>query len=354
MNRQEQKSDMIKSPIVDDKQADVPKPPINFLLSLWKGLEAVNSYPLMLVIPVLLDCFLWFGPHFSMAPWFATHQSIFPAGTFTDAANNGADVLKQFFQEFNLASLLSTGWFFPPSLMAYSTLNTNPVGVPLTYPLISTLQILEFCFAFTLLSLPLGSLYWALAGLAVEREARTWRGLLGGWGRVLALLIIFAIAYILMLVFIGLPILFLVTVLSVVSSAAPLVLTCGLFFASWAILWVVLFIAFSPHDAVLFRSNPIQAVLRSVETVRIQYPSAMIPLVLWGGLLWLTRMIWGLPPQTDWVGLVGIVGSAYTSSVLVAASLEYYRDRRRWVAESKAFFAARLAEGKSAVTTIRG
>jgi hypothetical protein len=354
INQQEQKIDMVKFTFVEAKNAELPKPPIGFFISLWKGVEAVNSFPILVLIPILLDCFLWFGPRFSMAPWFLAHKEYLQNNNLTSTTAAGVVEMNQFFQQFNLASSLSAWGLFPPSLMASTGPIINPIGNPVIIPLTSTVHVLEVLFAFFLLSLPLGAVYWAMVGLAVAPESRTWRGFLGSWGRLLAFLLFSAIVLTVAVLFIGLPVFFVASLLTLISAAiSPLILGVYLI-ASWAILWILLFLAFSPHDAVLFPSKPLQALLRSIECVRVQYPSAMIPLMLWGGLLWMTHFVWALPPTNDWLGLVGIAGSAYTSSMIVASSLLYYKDRRRWLDETKAFLMARQADQTAVLPSTRG
>jgi len=347
-NEQEQKIHMVKLGIVDARINDVPKPPVGVFLSLWKGLEAVNSFPLILVIPILLDCFLWFGPQFSLSPEFAASQALQFANTVPNLPPDGATQILTLFQQLNLAYSLSFGRLFPPSLLATGFITANPLGTPPTVFLSGIPQVLEASAAFMLLSLPLGSLYWALAGSAVEREARSFRKFFDSWGRVFGLLILASLAIIIGFFFVLLPILFIFFLIAMLAPGVIVGLYCVFFFLFWLAIWILLFVALAPQDAVLFPGKPWRAVLHSVETMRIRSPSAMFPILIFGGLLWLTYNVWSLAPTSNWIGLVGIVGSAYTSSILVAASLEFYRDRRRWVEEGRAYLASKEAAQKTA------
>jgi hypothetical protein len=352
---------MVKFAFVEAKNAELPKPPIGFFVSLWKGLEAVNSFPVLLLIPILLDLFLWLGPHFSLAPWFQAMmelsnrlQQLMNAKPAQDI--NAADITQavNLFQQFNLASALSTWGLFPPSLMAAIRPVDNPMGIPFNIPMASTIQVLETWVVFFSISLLLGGLYWALAGLAVAPQARTWRRLYDSWGRMLGLLMLGGLIVGGGIVFAGIPILYLISLASLLLSAVSFLSVCIPLIVTWFFLWIVLMVAFAPHDCVLYSGNPFRAVLRSIECVRVQYPSAMLPLLFWGGLLWVMLFIWAIPPANSWLSMIGIVGCAYTSSIIVTASLAYYQDRRRWLEETKAFLAARRVEQAVAASTKRG
>ena len=74
---------------MDKIAVDGPKPPIGFLSSLWKGIEFVNAHPGILVVPLIVDAFLWFGPHLSLVslinPLLDSVNTALAANQFTPA-----------------------------------------------------------------------------------------------------------------------------------------------------------------------------------------------------------------------------------------------------------------------------
>ena len=54
---------------------------------------------------------------------------------------------------------------------------------------------------------------------------------------------------------------------------------------------------------------------------------SMLVIVLSQGM----DMLWHIPPTSSWMTLVGILGHAFISTSLLAASFFYYRDINLWI-----------------------
>ena len=149
--------------------------------------------------------------------------------------------------------------------------------------------------------------------------------------------------FLLMVVFI-IPVLFLLSLVSVASPGIGAILSQLFFFLGGGfVFWIILFFMFSMHGTVLYRDGLTAAVWNSVNTSRWMYPvSIWIPLLLIL-LNFLTASIWSLAPDDSWAGAVGVVGNAYTSSVVVIASMAYYMDKRRWIEEVRTYLQTRMA-----------
>jgi len=130
----------------------------------------------------------------------------------------------------------------------------------------------------------------------------------------------------------------------VVSADFAAILSQLFFFLGGGFLfWVFLFFIFSVHGVILFRDGILQSIRNSVVTSRWLYPiSIWIPILLLL-LQYLVSMVWGLAADANWSGAVGVLGNAYTSSVIVTASMAYYIDKRRWISEIQSQLQARMA-----------
>jgi hypothetical protein len=127
-------------------------------------------------------------------------------------------------------------------------------------------------------------------------------------------------------------------------SAAEYLLRTVNFLGGIFLFWIVLFFMFSMHGTVLFRDDLLPAIWNSVNTSRWMYPlSIWIPILL-VMVYFLSSAVWSLAPDDSWAGAVGVLGNAYTSSVVVVASMAYYVDKRRWITEVQAYLKARWAE----------
>jgi hypothetical protein len=324
---------------------DGPKPPIGFLSSVWKGIEYVNAHPGVLAIPVLLDSFLWFGPHLSV------YSLVKPAidsmaSTLASNPEGGSmvDVIYQVAKTFNLFSLLSFLPLFPPSLMAGAAVEGTPLGNPVVLTVPDWLAGVGLAAGLILCSLLIGSAFWVWAGSATRDSAWGLRDSFRRWTRAVLMIFILCAGCFLLFLVIAVPLAVLISLIAVLSPGVGAVISqVFVFLSGGLIFWVVLFFMFSMHGTILFSDDVPHAVWNSINTSRWMYPvSIWIPLLLIL-LNFLASSIWSLAPSDSWSGVVGIVGNAYTSSVVVVASMAYYSDKRRWIGEVRDYLQSRMA-----------
>jgi hypothetical protein len=322
-----------------------PKAPIGFLASLWKGVEFVNAHPAVILIPVLVDAFLWLGPHLSV---YALIRPVVDAMAASAAANTAnapvIDSLRQAAQDFNLFSLLAFLPLFPPSLMA----GVSPIQTPLGNPIVLTVGnwfaaggAAAVCLA---ASLALGSAYWVWAGRTVRQDPWTPADAAARWGRTFLIVSLLSAGFLVLILGAAVPVLVVVSVVGMVSPTIGAGLAQLIIFLGGGLLfWLILFFMFSMHGTALYKDGLLPAVWNSVNTTRWMYPlSIWVPILL---LLanFLAAQVWALAPAGSWSGAVGVVGNAYTSSVVVVASMAYYADKRRWISEAQAYLQSRLS-----------
>jgi hypothetical protein len=324
---------------------EAPKAPIGFFKSLWKGVEAVNSHLWLLVIPVVLDLFLWLGPRVSVAgvlyPWVAMME------TALRSVQSDASFLvplRQFVADFNLFKLLANLPLFPPSVMADRMPTQSPLGVPTSIQVQDPLVALVFAAALVAGSLVLGALYWAIAGESLADRRRNARDFVRRVAQtavaVLALILLFALIMV-SGVFLSLVVSGLIGLFWLEGSLFLLQLFVFGFIG--LLFWATLFFVFAPHGTVLFQDGIGRAIWNSVETSRWIYPLSMWIPILYLILNMFALQVWALPDQTDWLCLLGVLGNAYTGSVLVMASLVYYQDKRRWIDEVRTLIQSQRA-----------
>jgi hypothetical protein len=324
---------------------DGPKPPIGFLSSLWKGIEFVNMHPGILFVPVLIDAFLWFGPHLSLLalvnPLLDSVNTTLAANQFTPAM---MDTLRQAVQQYNFFSLLALIPLFPPSLMAGSAPTLTPLGNPIIIAVASWWEAAGIAPLLIAGSLLFGSLYWVIAGKSTQPGGWTPGEWLGRWARTVIVMLLLGVSFLVILLGIGLPVLFIISMVGLVSVNAAGILSQLFFFLGGGLLfWVLLFFMFSIHGIILYRDGILQSIRNSVVTSRWLYPlSIWIPILLIL-LQYLASTVWALAGDANWTGAVGILGNAYTSSVVVAGSMAYYIDKRRWITEIQSFLQSRGA-----------
>lgn len=335
---------------VNQQNPALPSLPIGVLRSLWRGTELVSNRPALLLIPVLLDLILWLAPHVGVSTlidpvmrFLSESQGV--ASLSAEETQTALATLAGLAQHINLLAVLAFFPLFPPSVMATRLPLLTPwgqapliqVGNPLTY--------LALILLLGLTGMMLGSAFWSLVAraLATPRGARfDFRE----WLRVARNVIVLAVGAGLGALIVGVPITFgvgLVGVTSVLLGQILLVLMGGL------VLWVLMFFVFSLHGVVLNRESIMRAMGKSAEVVRWSYPSTLSLVLLSALVIMGSNAVWTLPPESSWVGVVGVLGNAYTSTALVAASLVYYQDRRRWVEELRRYLEARARKPQTVV-----
>jgi len=330
---------------MDKIAVDGPKPPIGFLSSLWRGIEFVNAHPGIMVVPLLIDAFLWFGPHLSLLslinPLLVSINTALATNQLTPAM---MDALRQAAQKYNLFSLAAIIPLFPPSLMAGAAPAQTPLGGPVVLAVASWWEALGLAPLLIAGSILIGSLYWLIAGKATQTGQWTPGEWFGRWLRTVVVMLLLCGAFLILILGIALPVLFILSLIGLVSvDVAGILSQVFIFLGGGFLFWVFLFFLFSVHGIILYRDGIFQSIRNSVVTSRWLYPlSIWIPILLIL-LQYLLSTVWSLAGDANWTGAVGILGNAYTSSVIVTASMAYYIDKRRWISEIQSFLQSRLA-----------
>jgi hypothetical protein len=330
---------------MDKIAIDGPKPPIGFLSSLWRGIEFVNAHPGVLIVPVAIDAFLWFGPHLSLQslvnPLLESIGSALAANQVTPVM---MDAIRQAAQSYNLFSLLAFIPLFPPSLMAGTVPAQTPLGAPIVVAIANWWQVAGIAPLLIAGSILIGSLYWLMVGKSTQMGGWTPGEWFGRWFRTVSVMLLLGGSFLILILGITLPVLFIISMIGLVSVDAAGILSQLFFFLGGGFLfWVFLFFMFSLHGIILYRDGILQSIRNSVVTSRWLYPlSIWIPILLIL-LQYLISTVWSLAGDANWTGAVGVLGNAYTSSVIVTASMAYYIDKRRWISEIQSFLQTRLA-----------
>jgi uncharacterized SAM-binding protein YcdF (DUF218 family) len=96
-------------------------------------------------------------------------------------------------------------------------------------------------------------------------------------------------------------------------------------------LWLFIPLVFSPHGIFAARQNMLRSMVISARMVRLLFPG--IGLFLLSVLILAQGMgyLWRIPNESSWLMLAGILGNAFISTGLLAASFFYYRGAISWV-----------------------
>lgn len=308
--------------------------PPQLISALRSGFDAVANHIGLIALPVVLDLFLWFGPHFSLKTLllpFAQNFANLPGATTPetqDLVRYSQDLWHTLAENLNLASSLRTFPVGMPSLMAGQFPVDTPFGKAFTAQITSIGAGLTVWVLLVLIGLVLGSLYFFTVSqaVAVEKTPRSPRN----YAWVAGQSILLSLAFLGLVLIIGLPAML---ILSFMAIFSPAIAQIGLLLLSLILVWVMVPLVFSPHGIFLYHQNALYSMLTSVRLVRFIMPGTgmffLTVIVLSQGL----DLLWEVPPATSWMMLIGVGGHAFVTTALLASSFVYYRDGVKWVRE---------------------
>ncbi len=314
--------------------------------SISEGYGAINRRLWLVLIPLALNLYLWFGAQLSLAPLITSiantlksvnpaiaNQGDMPAVYDQFLATGGLDLRQQ------LAVLN-----YIPTLRLYvvgatdSNASAGLPAIPEVLQLINTqrtdtIQIATFggaLLAFLIinaLALALSAIFLGQVGAAVRRD---WSPAVGlrratkiGLSLLGAVAIIIGVGLAL-----GLPVLFFATLLLYLNQTLGIL---ALIVVYWVGIWISIYIGFTAEAIVISGLGPLRAIYTSFNVVRRN---------VWGtlGFLALTLVIqlgsgviWHSLVNTMIGAIIAMVASAYIGSGVLAARMAFYRERlRRW------------------------
>jgi hypothetical protein len=314
--------------------------------SISEGYTAINRRPWLVLIPLVLNLYLWFGGQVSLAPLITsianTLKSVNPAiseqgdmqAVYDQFLATGGVDLRQQLAVLNYIPTLRLYVVgggdagaglpaIPEVLRLVNTQRTDTIqigtfgGALLAFLIINTL-------ALVLSAIFLGQVGAAVRrdwspALALRRAAKIGVSLLG------AVAIIVGVGLAL-----GLPILFFATLLLYLNQTLGIL---ALIVVYWVGIWISIYIGFTAEAIVISGLGPLRAIYTSFNVVRrnvwgtLGFLALTLVIQLGSGVLWHSLV------NTLIGAIVAMVASAYIGSGLLAARMAFYRERlRRWQA----------------------
>lgn len=315
---------------------ELPPPP-GVMGALRAGFDAVSSHVWLILLPFLLDVFLWLGPRVSISRFlrpFAEAMFNQARQTLTSSADlqrftEYQAAISDLIERFNLLSLFGKLQFFPIGISSLLT-QTMPSGTPFhsenVVHLTSFPAVVGLAFTLVFLGWIAGAVYyrwvsWTTLG-AKQPEARitlSWAVL-----QSLLLCVLWAIG----LLVVTIPTMMVLTLLTFLSPAlASGALLLLLIFSFWLI--VPLF--FTPHGIFVRGQNAFHSIFTSLRMARFTLPTSGLFILAVFLLSTGLNYLWSVPPDDSWMVLVGIAGHAFIRTALLSASFVYYRDMNAWL-----------------------
>lgn len=310
------------------------KPP-KIMQTLVQGFNLVAAHPYIMAFPFLLDLFFWFGPFYRMkellSPWINEMMQTLSTSMTTSDVASVLDATKatweQLLANFNLLTMLRTYPIGIPSLLSSKGYSPNPLGSPLLIEVGSSSEAATLIIACVFVGLLLSGLYYALIGGMVQKtEAKEKTHILYEIGQLFVLFFVVVLAIMLLTV----------PVMCFLSSFSVLIPTMGtipLMILGLVALWIFIPFIFSAHGIFSKQLSALKSISLSTKFVRISSMATTVFLTLAVALSYGLDLLWSTPPADNWLFALGILGHAFISSGILAASFVYYRDGTNWMEE---------------------
>ncbi len=315
------------------EQGKIPPPP-GLIAAIASGFDAVATHILVIALPLLLDLFLWLGPHLSLvqlAQPIMDQLPPIPASPLTQTLNPASTGASQltwatFLDRFNLFNLMQTFPVGVSSLVGGGLLPLlpaqTPLGGPVKFEVNSILTVVGMWILLVLLGWMLGGLYYHwVSRISLKLGPRPLR-------ESLKQIILLSIIWVVLTLIVGFPVLL---VLAILNTFIPLLGWIAQFVIVMFAIWLLMPVFFSPHGIFAYQQDAFHSILNSLRMVRFTLPNTglfLLAFVLIGQGL---NLLWRTPPDDSWLMLVGIAGHAFVSTALLAASFIYYRDINAWL-----------------------
>jgi hypothetical protein len=318
------------APQIDDKVA-----PPRIIPSIVEGFNAIAGRVYLILFPVLLDLFLWFGPLVRVKKLLMptlTRATELSAGAYGEGADaiiqHSNELWTELLEGFNLFFALRTYPVGITSLMVSQDKSTNPLGSPLILEMNSARGALLVLILLTLLGIVLGSLYFSLVARSTDKKLSALS--IPVFLRLSSQSIILTLLLVVLLSVLGLPAM---CFISSIMLFLPSLGTLPFMIFGLMAVWVMMPLVFTPHGIFMGEMKTQRSIVTSIKFVRASMAGTgifFICVILIGYGL---DMLWSTPGAESWMMLVGIIGHGFISSGLLAASFVFYRDGLAWLSE---------------------
>lgn len=308
-----------------EKKIEKPK----IIQAIKSGFNAIANKPYLMIPPILLDLFLWFGPAWRVDSFFEPILQRFSnlpsisGAEYSELVGNFQSIWMEFFTNLDLARSLRTFPIGVPSLIALKQPFENPLGKSMVFNLESSFSVIGLWLIFLILGFFLGSLYFdniskQIVDIKSEKDHDI-KSLLRAYLQI----ILMPIMILIILLIISMPT---VLIMSIISLLSPTISQFFLIAIGFLLLWIVLPLVFTPHGIFLYKQNLISAMMTSISVVKTSMSQTtwfiLAAFVLIEGM----NYLWTSPSADNWFLIIGIFGHAFVVSAITAASFYYFLD----------------------------
>jgi len=297
--------------------------------SLLAGFDTISNHIGLVLFSVLLDLILWFGPRVSLGKLF--EPFLIPDPSIPELQNEEIfEMVRMTMTEFNLLSVLRTFPVGTPSLLASQVIMGNPLGTQLIFEPMSFRSSLLLWLVLIVLGIALGTFYFDAVAQVAIYEKINWKNITKSWLWSFAQISLLTIIWFILLLGLLVPFSCIFSLLLFMGAQLQLFTLFIAVIVGGVLVWLLIPLVFTPHGIFINRRKVWESMKDSIRIIKLTLPTTSLFLlsivVLSEGL----NILWNVPAEKSWWFLVGIIGHAFVTAGLLAASFIYYQEAGNW------------------------
>jgi len=305
----------------------------NVLKSIRNGFDAITKHLILLLFPIGLDLVLWFAPRLRIKTQIEgviaemNEISALLSPDFEEIIEASQEIWMIAAERINLFITLRS---FPVGIFSlFSSILPveNPIGNPVFWNIPQLSLAVIISLALFLAGLALGGLYFSSVRQAALFDVVKWRMILREWPRIS--IQSFQLSLMWFILFMGILVLGSclatgITFLSVSLGQLVIILFGIISF------WLIFPLFFSPHGIFSQHQKAWKSMLQSIRLTNMTFFKTglfiMLAILVNQGL----NIVWQVPPENSWLLMISIIGHAFVTTSMLAASFLYYQEMIRW------------------------
>jgi hypothetical protein len=310
------------------KIENLPPPP-GIINSIKVGFDIIATHIWAILLPLLLNLFLWLGPRLRMDALFNSMKtdviSIWTASNIpAEDIKRAMDLYENTIPRINLFWIFHTIPIGISSLFLPQKISQTPLGDPANLQ-VSAESLLVWIFFLALCGWIGGGMYFrSVAWLSMDNKDVP----LMSVSHAILQTILISLSWIFLFIVFAIPVLL---ILAVVLQFSTTIANLLILFLCIASMWLIVPLFFWPHGVFMKQQNVITSILSSVQLMRFSLPTSSMFVLTVFLLAFGLNFLWSIPSEDSWMMLLGIFGQSFVATALLAASFVYYRDLNTWL-----------------------